>query len=151
MYVDLKITISDNDVLKVTRMTEAAGVGVRFPFLDSAVADVALTVPAGLRMERGVLRSFFKAAYADLLPLDVRAKRKHGFGLPIAPWLRAHPPLRDLMRETLLGSRCQARGYFRKSGIEDLLRRQEADVSTYYGTILWNFVILELWLQRHGL
>jgi asparagine synthase (glutamine-hydrolysing) len=151
MYVDLKITIADNDILKVTRMTEAAGVGVRFPFLDSAVADVALTVPAPLRMERGVLRSFFKAAYADLLPPEVRAKRKHGFGLPIAPWLRAYPPLRDLMRDTLLGSRCRARGYFKRSGIEELLRRQETDVSTYYGTILWNFVILELWLERHGL
>jgi asparagine synthase (glutamine-hydrolysing) len=151
MYVDLKITISDNDILKVTRMTEAAGVGVRYPFLDTAVADVAVTVPAALRMERGVLRSFFKSAYADLLPTEVRAKKKHGFGLPIAPWLRDHRPLRDLLRETLLGSRCRDRGYFRTSGIEELLRRHETDASTYYGTILWNFVILELWLQRHGL
>lgn len=151
MYVDLKITISDNDILKVTRMSEAAGVGVRFPFLDPNVAEVALTVPAGLRMERGVLRSFFKAAYADLIPTEVRAKRKHGFGLPIAPWLGSYPPLRDLVRETLLGSRCRARGYFRRSGIEELFRRHETDVSTYYGTILWNFAILELWLERRGL
>ncbi|HEU4334812.1 MAG TPA: asparagine synthase-related protein [Candidatus Eisenbacteria bacterium] len=151
MYVDLKLVIADNDVLKVTRMTEAAGVGVRFPFLDSAVADVALTVPADLRMEKGVLRSFFKAAYADLLPTEVRAKRKHGFGLPIAPWLRSVPPLRALLRDTLLGARFLDRGYVLRSGIEELLRRQESDVSTFYGTILWNLVLLELWFERHGL
>jgi asparagine synthase (glutamine-hydrolysing) len=151
MYVDLKITISDNDILKVTRMTEAAGVGVRFPFLDPAVVDAALAIPARLRMERGRLRSFFKAAYADLLPPEVRTKRKHGFGLPIAPWLRSYAPLRDLIHDTLLGPRCGARGYFRRAGIEELLRRHESDATTYYGTILWNFVVLELWLERHGL
>ena len=46
LYLDLKLVISDNDVLKVTRMTEAHGVAVRFPFLDHRLAEFAGTVPA---------------------------------------------------------------------------------------------------------
>ena len=32
LYIDLKRAIGDNDLFKVTRMTEVAGVTVRFPF-----------------------------------------------------------------------------------------------------------------------
>src|SRR5439155_25980877 len=83
LYIDLKLAISDNDLFKVTRMTEAAGVAVRFPFLDHRLAEFAATVPAEIKMRGRRLRSFFKKAYSDLLPLATRTKPKHGFGLPI--------------------------------------------------------------------
>ena len=48
LYMDLKRAIGDNDLFKVTRMTEASGIGVRFPFLDAQVADCAAKVPASM-------------------------------------------------------------------------------------------------------
>src|SRR5262245_3301707 len=62
LYLDLHLTISDNDVVKVTRMTEAAGVTVRFPFLDRDLAEFAMAVPAGIKMRGRRLRTFFKGA-----------------------------------------------------------------------------------------
>src|SRR5262249_39204306 len=88
LYIDLKLAISDNDLFKVMRMTEAAGVVVRYPFLDDRLAEFAATVPAKIKMRGRALRSFFKNTYADLLPREIRDKRKHGFGLPIPVWLR---------------------------------------------------------------
>ena len=148
LYLDLHLTISDNDVVKVTRATEAAGVTVRFPFLDQDLAAFAMTVPAGMKMRGRHLRTFFKKAYADLLPPEVRSKSKHGFGLPIAEWLRTDPALAEMMNDAILSPRSLARGYFRKEALVDLLDRHRADMTSFFGTTLWNLVILELWLRR---
>lgn len=148
LYVDLHLTISDNDIVKVTRMTEAAGVTVRFPFLDQAFAEFAMTVPAGVKMRGRTLRTFFKGAYADILPPEIRSKSKHGFGLPIAEWLRTDPALAEVMNDALLSPRSLARGYFRQEALAELLKRHREDPTSFYGTTLWNLVILELWLRR---
>ncbi len=148
LYLDLHVTISDNDLFKVTRMTEAAGVTARFPFLDRGLAEFAMTVPASVKMRGRELRTFFKNAYSDLLPAEVRTKTKHGFGLPIAPWLQSDPVLRDMLQDLVLGPRALSRGYFRKEALEDLLKAHAADPTFFFGTTLWNLMVLELWHRR---
>jgi len=145
LYLDLHLTISDNDLFKVTRMTEAAGVTARFPFLDYALADFATTVPDSIKMRGRELRTFFKRAYADLLPEEVRAKSKHGFGLPIAQWLRTDPALSEMLHDLVLGPRALARGYFREEALEELVQLHRTDQTPFFGTILWNLMVLELW------
>ena len=148
LYLDLKITISDNDVPKVARMCERAGIAVRFPFLDERVVDVATRVPARIKMRGGELRTFFKDAYKDLLPVETRTKSKHGFGLPISGWLKSDPGLRAMMRDLVLSPRSVDRGYFRREALEDVVRRHEEDATPYYGTVLWNLMVIELWHRR---
>jgi asparagine synthase (glutamine-hydrolysing) len=149
LYVDLKLALSDNDLFKVVRMTEINGLSVRFPFLDDRVVDLAARVPASLKMRGRRLRTFFKRAYRDVLPRETITKTKHGFGVPIATWLKSHRPLRELVHDTLLGSVCLHRGYLRRKGLEEILRRHQDDRSSFYGTAVWNLLILELWLQAH--
>lgn len=149
LYIDLKLVISDNDLLKVTRMTEAAGVAVRFPFLDHVLAEFAASIPARMKMPGRQLRSFFKNTYADLLPLEVRTKTKHGFGLPIPVWLRTDRQLNDLMRELVLSPKTVQRGYFRKKSLEALVDRHATDPTSFYGTILWHVMVLELWHRKY--
>jgi len=149
LYIDLKRAISDNDLFKVTRMTEAAGVSVRYPFLDSQLVEFAVTVPAHMKMRGRQLRTFFKKAYADLLPSEVRAKTKHGFGLPIPVWLRTDKRLNDLMHDLVLSPQSIQRGYFRKDALETLVEHHRTDETSFYGTVLWNFMILELWHRKY--
>jgi len=145
LYVDLKLAISDNDLFKVTRATEAAGIAVRYPFLDSRLVEFATSVPARIKMRGTNLRSFFKKAYAELLPTETRAKKKHGFGLPIPIWLREDRRLNELMHDVVLGPTSVQRGYFRRRALEDLVERHRTDQTSFYGTVLWNLMLLELW------
>ncbi len=145
LYLDLHLAISDNDLFKVTRMSEAAGVTVRFPFLDYHLAEFAMTVPASMKMRGRELRTFFKRAYADLLPHEVRAKSKHGFGLPIAHWLQTDKVLMEMMDDLVLGHRALSRGYFRREALEALIRQHRSDPTSFFGTTVWNLMILELW------
>lgn len=149
LYLDLKLAIGDNDLFKVSRMTERAGVAVRYPFLDGGLADLAARVPAGMKMRGRKLRVFFKRAYRDLLPPEVTAKTKHGFGLPIAIWLRTDPTLNAMMHDLVLSPRSLSRGYFRKQALERLVQEHKVDETSFCGTVLWNLMVLELWQRTH--
>jgi asparagine synthase (glutamine-hydrolysing) len=145
LYIDLKLAISDNDILKVSRMAGANRVTVRFPFLDHRLAEFAASVPAKIKMRGRRLRTFFKRAYSDFLPLETINKTKHGFGLPIPIWLRTNKTLNEMMHDLVLGSRSTQRGYFSRKSLEKLIERHATDETSFYGTILWNLMILELW------
>ena len=149
LYVDLKMAISDNDLIKVTGMTAAAGVNARFPFLDRSVMEFAATIPASLKMNGRQLRSFFKWAYADLLPKDILKKKKQGFGLPISYWLKTYKPLNEMMHEVVLGTRMLNRHLFRPETLKELVRSHESDRTPFFGTILWNIMMLEMWLRQY--
>ena len=145
LYIDWILTLADNDLIKVTRMTEAVGVTVRYPFLDHKIAEFSVTVPAKIKMRGIKLRSFQKNAFAGLLPQEIRAKRKHGFGLPIPIWLRADKRLNEMMLDLVLSPHSLQRGYFKKSALENLVEQHKTDETSFYGTILWNLMVLELW------
>jgi asparagine synthase (glutamine-hydrolysing) len=148
LYIDLKLAISDNDLIKVTRMTQAAGVSARFPLLDHKLAEFAATIPAKIKMPGMELRSFFKKAYSDLLPPEIQKKQKHGFGLPIAVWLRNDKALNEQMHDLVLSPRSVQRGYFRKRALEAVVDSHQHDESSFYGTIVWNLMVLELWHRK---
>ena len=145
LYLDMKITIMDNDLIKVTRMTEAAGITVRYPFLDHQLVELASQIPPSLKMKGLKLRSFFKKAYKDLLPSQILSKPKQGFGLPIPIWLRSHKSFTELMHDLILSEEFFQRGYFKKQAIKNLVKKHQKDQTSFYGTIIWNLMVLELW------
>jgi len=148
LYMDVKITLGDNDLLKVTRMSELAGIQARFPLLDRRVADFSGTIPSGLKVKGSQKRYLFKKAFRELLPAEVIQKKKHGFGIPVAFWMKSDPKMRELTRDVLLSARTYHRGYFKRSFIEDLLRKHEDDKTAFYGDLLWIFLTLELWFRE---
>jgi asparagine synthase (glutamine-hydrolysing) len=149
LYVDVKITLADNDLPKVTCASELAGLQTRFPFLARAVAEFSGSIPARLKVKGGEKRYLFKRAMRGFLPGEIIRKKKHGFGIPVAMWMKTDPRMRELARDTLLSRRAFERGYFEQKPIEELFRMHEAtDDTPYYGDILWTFLLLELWHKR---
>lgn len=150
LSMDMKITIADSDLPKVTCMAELAGIQVRFPFLDRSVAEFSGRIPARLKVKGTQKRYLFKRAFRELLPAEILRKKKHGFGIPVATWLRSDRQMRELARDTLLCSRAFERGYFRREFVEDLFHKHEMDVSSYYGDTLWTLLALELWHREYS-
>jgi asparagine synthase (glutamine-hydrolysing) len=149
LYVDVKMTLGDNDLPKVTRAAEMLGIRVRFPYLDTDLAEFTGSLPANLKVRGLEKRYLFKKATAKLLPREILAKKKHGFGLPVGFWLKTDPRFRSLARDVLLDSRTYQRGYFRRPFVERLFDQLEADDGVYFGDSLWLFLMLELWHRKH--
>jgi asparagine synthase (glutamine-hydrolysing) len=150
LYLDVKITLGDNDLFKVTRTAAAAGIGVRFPLLDPRLVEFTAALPAWHKVKGAEKRHLFRRAFAGFLPRAVLDKAKHGFGLPVADWLRGHRGFRELAHDTLLSARARGRGYFASGAVESLFRLHDEDRTPYYGDILWGLVMLELWHRYHA-
>jgi asparagine synthase (glutamine-hydrolysing) len=148
LYVDLKITLGDNDLLKVTRAADLAGLAVRFPLLDHPLVELTATLPVRDKVRGTEKRYLFKQVFASLLPRQILAKTKHGFGLPVGDWLRGHRPFVELARDTLSARRSVERGYFASGAVDWLFRQHAADATPFYGDVLWTLMMLELWHGR---
>jgi asparagine synthase (glutamine-hydrolysing) len=149
LYVDVKMTLGDEDLPKVVRTAEAAGITVRFPLLDHPLAEFSGRIPANLKVRGLEKRYLFKKATRSLLPEAILRKKKHGFGLPIGFWLKTDPKLRAYSRDVLFDPRTYQRGYFQRPFVEQLIASMETDDTPYYGDLLWVLVMLELWHRRH--
>ena len=150
LYVDWKQTLADNDLRKVNRMTEAAGVQVRYPMLDARVVDASLAVPGIEKLANGKLREFYRETFRPLLPAAVLDKSKHGFGLPFGEWLLQNKALEAEILAALSGT--VERGLVRPEFAQRLVESQrsgERRAAAYYGTLLWSLATLEKWLRSH--
>ncbi len=150
LYLDIKTVIGDNDLLKVTRATELAGIDVRFPMLDHRLAEFTGTLPADFKVRGLEKRYLFKQAFRPLLPAEIIAKPKHGFGMPMSDWLRSHPGFRALSRDALGAAGAATRDYVRPGALARILDLHEADPTAYWGGIVWRLLMLELWHGRHA-
>jgi asparagine synthase (glutamine-hydrolysing) len=150
LYVDIKITLSDNDLPKVVRTSEFAGINVRFPYLDVPLAEFSGRLPANMKLRGFEKRYLFKRAVGKLLPIEILKKKKHGFGLPIGVWIQSHPQLRGWAEQILYDPRTYQRGYFQREFIEHLFKLMDENASSpFYGDVVWIFLMLELWHRHH--
>jgi asparagine synthase (glutamine-hydrolysing) len=145
LYLDWKITLHDNDLVKVNRMCELAGIPVAYPMLDDDVVELSCRVPSRTKLPQGKLRWFYKQAFAGFLPEAILKKSKHGFGLPFGIWLKDHAPLRELAYDSV--NRLKQRPYFLPGFIDEALRMHQAGHAAYYGELIWILMMLELWFE----
>ena len=89
-------------------------------------------------------RRLFKKAMAGVLPLEIRRKKKKGFGIPVVDWLRRDGPMRDLVRDTVLSPSAASRGCVRPEFVRAILERHESGAWDY-SSELYRLLMLELW------
>ena len=148
LFLDHKFTLADNDLRKVNRMCELAGIDVRYPLLQEEMVEFAARVPAELLLKGQQLRYFYRRAMRGFLAQKTLEKHKHGFGLPFGLWMKEYPPLKAFAHERL--EQVKARGFLNNHFIDRLIQAHETGHATYYGVFIWVLVMLEEWLQAHG-
>jgi asparagine synthase (glutamine-hydrolysing) len=148
LALDFKFALADSDLPKVTRMCELAGVDIAFPMLDEEVVALSGRLHPSLKLRGTQLRYFFKKALRDFLPAEILTKEKHGFGLPVGPWLVGHNPLLDLAASAIASLR--GRGIFNHEFLDALTGRMLREYPGYYGTMTWVFMMLAMWFDVRG-
>ncbi|QSA98574.1 asparagine synthase (glutamine-hydrolyzing) [Methylococcus sp. EFPC2] len=144
LFLDWKFTLADNDLRKVNRMCELAGVEARYPLLDEELVDFSTQLPSSLKLRGQHLRYFFKDALKDFLPPEILQKSKHGFGLPFGLWLGSYGPLEELAHDSLQG--LGKRGHVQPAFLDKLLILHR-EHPNYYGVMIWVLMMLEQWLR----
>lgn len=142
LYVDTKVYLPHDILVKVDRMSMANSLEVRSPFLDHKILEFAAQLPANLKFRRGTSKYLVKRYLETRVPHNVVHRPKMGFSIPLTTWLRTQ--LRDFSHDLLLSERTTARGYFLRPAIRrlwDAHQRGNRD----HARQLWALAMLELW------
>jgi asparagine synthase (glutamine-hydrolysing) len=144
--VDAGLYLPDDLLVKVDIASMAHSLEARSPFLDHEFMEFAATIPSELKVRGRTKKYILKQALQGILPEQILHRPKMGFGVPIDHWLRHE--LRDLAYETLLGSRCLARGYFHREVLQRLLDEHTRG-RAHWQYLLWTLLMLELWHRTY--
>ncbi|SEG80273.1 asparagine synthase (glutamine-hydrolyzing) [Bosea lathyri] len=83
--------LPDDIMVKTDRAAMRNGLEVRAPFLDNHVVDFARRLPSHVKLRQGQTKWILRQSAARRLPANLLARRKKGFGIPLARWLREMP------------------------------------------------------------
>ncbi len=106
LYVDAKVWLPDDLLIKADKMTMATGLELRVPFLDHRLVEYAAALPDTSKLNGKSGKTILRQTMREILPNAILDRPKKGFPVPIASWLRG--PLREFARDNLLalGSAC---------------------------------------------
>jgi asparagine synthase (glutamine-hydrolysing) len=144
LYIDLKLTITDNDLVKVTDTAAACGVRVRYPFLEPDLVDFSGRIPVNLKLKGLQKRFLFKQALRNFLPKEILTKTKHGFGVPVSVWFRKDKNFRELIHDVTSDRQTRERGYVNPATLKTLVDEHQSALRDW-GQLLWALLLLELW------
>ena len=148
-YLDAKLGLIDNDLRnKMDKTGQILGLSVKYPMLDTKLWELGAEIPYYLKLKGFTKKYIYKLAFKDFLPKEIILKKKHGFGLPYAAWLRSDKSVRNFTKDILLDDKVARRGYFKNGFFENVLRLHDEEKTSYYGDIIWIFLMLEIWCNE---
>jgi asparagine synthase (glutamine-hydrolysing) len=87
-YVDIKMYLVDDILVKVDRASMANSLEVRCPLLDHKLMELIARIPSSLKLRNGQGKYIFKKTLEPVLGTVVLNRRKQGFSMPVAEWFR---------------------------------------------------------------
>jgi asparagine synthase (glutamine-hydrolysing) len=147
MYLDQMVYLPDDLLAKVDRASMHFSLEARVPFLDPRVVSFAWSLPLHSKIDHGERKVLLRRVLYRYLPAALADRRKMGFAVPLAEWLRVG--LRDWAEELLDERRLRQDGFFHPG----LVRREwEAWLqSDTPGRSLrfWSILMFQAWLDHN--
>jgi asparagine synthase (glutamine-hydrolysing) len=142
LYVNARSYLPGDLLVKTDRMSMANGLETRCPLLDQELIEFAAGIPSRLKLHGLTTKYVLKRALGGLVPDDIIARKKHGFGAPVGAWFRGS--LAGPVRELLLGHRARRRDYFRPEMVRRLVEEHQTG-RIDHGHRLWTLATFEMW------
>lgn len=143
-HQDLLSYLPGDLLTKVDIASMSSSLEVRSPFLDQEVLRFAASLGHEHLVHRRQTKWVLRELAGEMLPTALAKRRKQGFGVPLAKWLRG--PLRGHAGDLLLSESARSRGWFRTNEVEGLLRRHNMGEDLHKQ--IWALLVLELWAKR---
>jgi asparagine synthase (glutamine-hydrolysing) len=146
LALEQRFFLADHNLAYTDRMSMAASVEVRVPFLDLDLVERAARIPFGQKQKGREGKWVLKQAMRPYLPADVIHRPKTGFGAPLRRWIRSE--LREWMNDVLSAESLNRRGLFVPAAVQQLIDqnyRGERDAAY----TLWSLLTIEMWCRKY--
>src|SRR6056297_1098302 len=139
-YLDMKTYLVGDILTKVDRASMAHSLEVRVPLLDHKLVEWVSGLPTADKLRGQEGKYILKKAMEPHLPHDVLYRAKMGFGVPLGKWFRG--PLRQRLRDSLLGGGLAATGLFDHAFLERLVNDHQSGMREYSAP-LWSLMMFQ--------
>ena len=146
MRADLETYLVGDLLTLADRVSMRHSLEVRVPFLDHPLVELMAAAPDALKVAGRTKKVLMRQAFKELLPPSILNRRKVGFSIPLALWLRTD--LRDTMQEILAESEVRRLGYLRPAEVERFKAEHLAGRANHESK-LWALINLVSW-HRQG-
>jgi asparagine synthase (glutamine-hydrolysing) len=147
LAIDLQSYMVDDLLAVADRTSMAVSLEVRVPFLDHHLVEFMAGMPARLKIRGLDQKHVIKRAFRADLPREVLHRRKGGFSLPVARWLRED--LDGVVGDVLSPARLRREGTFEPEAVERL-RREHRLRQRDWSSVLWALLMFHLWKDRYA-
>ncbi len=144
-YLDLKTYLVGDINTKVDRASMAHSLEVREPLMDHPLVEWLASLPSSYKLRRREGKYLLKKSMEPMLPNDVLYRPKMGFSVPLARWFRG--PLKERVREALLGERLADTGWFEHDYLRHLVDAHQSGARDYSAS-LWTLLMFEAFLRN---
>ena len=144
LHLEAKHFLGDHNLGYGDKLSMAAGVEVRVPFLDPDLMTLAASIPPRFKQHGAEGKWIFKQAMEPRLSRGIIYRPKTGFGAPVRAWMKSE--LRPLVEDVLSPGSLNGRGLFDAAAVERLVRddRRGAIDGAY---TVFTLVCVELWCR----
>jgi asparagine synthase (glutamine-hydrolysing) len=144
-YVDMKTWLPGDILTKVDRASMAHALEVRVPLLDHEFVEWASGVPSSLKLRGQEGKYLLKKSLEPHLSHDILYRDKMGFSIPLASWFRG--PLRDHVRQALLGPTLADTGFFNMPFLKEMVEQHQSGRRDYTAP-MWTLLMFEAFLRN---
>jgi asparagine synthase (glutamine-hydrolysing) len=145
LMLDAQTWLPDNLLERGDRMSMAASLELRPPFLDRHVVDYAFHLPSSLKLRERKTKWLVKQVALRYLPDQIVNRRKVGFRVPLDAWFRSG--LEAFAWDTLTSEASLTSKVMDRAAVRKLLERHRARQSNEEMRI-WALLCLEVWYQE---
>lgn len=140
-FLDQKMTLADQNLVKVDRVSMANSLEVRCPFLDKDIVEFAAKIPFKSKIGRFKTKSLLREIAKELLPPEIINLPKKGFGIPLREWLSNE--LTPLINENLSLKKIREEDILNPEMVEKILKKRNYEA-------VWKLLVFEIWLKKWG-
>jgi asparagine synthase (glutamine-hydrolysing) len=147
LYFDQTSWLPDNLLERGDRMTMAASIEARVPFLDHELAEFASSLPDHYRVRGMRSKWILREAGKQLLPERILTRPKVGFRVPVNRWFRGE--MREYLLDHLQGGSSMTRAYYDPQALDGVLA-EHLNGSQNHEKLLWALLNLEIWHRQYA-
>jgi len=148
LYFDQSSWLPDNLLERGDRMTMAASIEARMPFLDHEIAEYVSRLPDKYRVRGRVTKWLLRESIREMIPDSILKRPKVGFRLPINEWFKG--PMKEYLLEHLLSSESLSRKFYHENYLRKILNDHMNGFQNHE-KLLWTMLNLEIWLRQNDM
>ena len=135
MYLNLKLTLPDDMLVKVDRMSMAHSLETRTPFLDYRLIEYMVKVDKKIKMRGYERKSVLRNSFGKKLPPELLSQSKKGFAVPLREWFKE----KEFGNE--LNELVNSNTFIPKEIIKEVIELNRSGKKDY-GNFIWSCLVL---------